>query len=111
MGDFKKMRALALLLGLAWAASALAAHGPEGPAGWISDRDQIRWCCGKDDCYPVPHRVRFDAARGWIVDGLRGSLHITERGFYWDTPDGQPWACQMGTAPILRCLILPRPQG
>ena len=68
---------------------------------------QKSWCCGPQDCEPVPGRVSFDG-RAWRVRGLTGSKAPGDRGFYWGAPDRQPWACRDLATNALRCLILPR---
>lgn len=100
--------ALITIFLIVFATWARAAHGPYGPAGWISQR--ASWCCGNEDCYPVPGRVRFDPVKGWTVEGLEGGLHLSERGFFLDPPHGVPWACQTGAIKKLRCIFLPRPK-
>lgn len=107
------MRRLILLLALlaahaAWSSAGahewVNAAGQKIDANWIMDNPLTAYCCGPEDCEPVPGRVRYTAA-GWTVRGLKGTIRMDKT---YPSIDGRPWACRYTVDNTLRCLFLPR---
>jgi hypothetical protein len=101
------MKRLALLLVLLVVPAAVLAHGE---AAWVMENPDTAWCCSPGrDCNPIEARRVHSDGTYWWVDGLDGKLKEDDRGFYWGTPDGKPWACQTPGTTNLRCLFIPAP--
>lgn len=102
-------KALRLLPLLFLAATPALAHDwvkPDGTkvsATWIMKDPNTSWCCGPQDCEPVPGRVAFTGA-GWTVRGIKGTVPINRT---FRSIDGQPWACRHVSTNAIRCLFLP----
>ena len=90
-------------------AAVVLAHGPA--AQWIERDPETAWCCSAihGDCEAVPGRVTYDGA--WRVQGLKGELLDGQKGLYWKSPDGRPWACRAPSTNALRCLFMAPSQG
>jgi len=77
--------------------------GTKVSARWIMNNPLTSYCCGPEDCEPVPGRVTYTPA-GWAVRGLKGSVKM---GDTYPSIDGQPWACRYVQTNRIRCLFLP----
>jgi PAS domain-containing protein len=95
-----------LLSAPAWA----AAH--QAPSGWSYDN----WCCGGQDCQPIPAENVSVTRDGFLVSIPEGS-HMTARRamtklFGYDevqeSGDGEYHACVLPTSQEFRCLYAPR---
>lgn len=97
--------ALVVLMHL-WPAVPARAHAD---ADWIAADPRFSWCCSIRDCERVTGRVRQNQDTSWSIAGWQGALMLGQKGLYFSTSDGQPWACRNLDANTLRCLFLPFP--
>lgn len=107
------MTRLCVAVAILLAASAASAHqythpvtGQKIDARWIMKNPRFSYCCGPQDCEPVPGRVEFTPA-GWRVTGLKGFIPLDKT---YPSIDGQPWACRYlrgAKKGHVRCLFLP----
>lgn len=101
-----------LLLGLFFAAVPAMAAAHDAPAG----RSHDSWCCGGQDCQPIPAENVSLTGDGFLVSIPEGG-HATARGpmtklfahdEVQDSGDENYHACVLPTSQEFRCLYAPR---
>ena len=78
------LRILAIIITMAGAALA------HDDAAWIMEKYPI--CCGPQDCAVVPRSAVYMTAKGWVVQGLEGTVPKDQ---VKQSEDLQTWACRI----------------
>ena len=90
----------------------LEARAHSAPSGWAYDS----WCCGGQDCQPIPEDQVRVTPEGYLVTIPNGS-HVTAHRdirhlFHYDevrfSGDGEYHACILPRSQEFRCLYVPR---
>jgi hypothetical protein len=97
--------------GLLLAAAAVPAWDHAAPVGWSYDA----WCCGGQDCHPIPREEVRVTPEGYLVTIPQdGDARDLSRLFRYDevreSGDGQYHACIIPGSRQFRCFYVP-PMG
>lgn len=96
--------AAVIFLVLLWSFPSLG----HGLAFWIEENEETAWCCGPDDCQPIPDEAVTMTPSGYevTIDGRTRVFHYRSKSGLYPSIDQRFWMCRAPDG-WPRCLFTP----